>query len=356
MSGVTRDLGVAEPWKASLARSQARRRARELRFVPAGSRARRISLGTLVALAAGPATGLAEGTGTGAPARATTGAPARATTGAPTTTSGEPTTTTEHEILTSTRPASGPKDRSPLEARARARSRRTGPEATGPAAVRKLQAALGVPVDGEFGPITEAAVRHLQARSGIVVDGVVGPETWRALGLPREEHQIIYPPASAVPHPRRHRARADAGTGAIRARTPARRTADAPGPTPAPGTVNRASRRTVRPATARGGRTSTTGGSTSSSVGVATQTDAGSSAASAFVQCVTMRESSMNWHIVDPPYSGGDQWTRAMWLAAGGGRFAPTAAQATPEQQTQVFEEFEPSHPGDWPVTVRACS
>src|ERR1700678_1162559 len=49
-----RDLAEAEPWHLSLGRSRARRRARELRFVPASSRAKRMSLGALVALAAGP--------------------------------------------------------------------------------------------------------------------------------------------------------------------------------------------------------------------------------------------------------------------------------------------------------------
>jgi hypothetical protein len=83
---------------------------------------------------------------------------------------------------------------------------------------------------------------------------------------------------------------------------------------------------------------------------------AGASSTSSFVRCVTMRESSMDWHIVDPPYSGGDQWTASTWLAAGGGRFAPIAAQATPAQQIWVFERYEPSHPSAWPVTVPACS
>ena len=46
-----------------------------------------------------------------------------------------------------------------------------------------LQAALGVVVDGDFGPMTEAAVRAYQTRHGLVVDGWVGPATRRALGL-----------------------------------------------------------------------------------------------------------------------------------------------------------------------------
>jgi peptidoglycan hydrolase-like protein with peptidoglycan-binding domain len=62
--------------------------------------------------------------------------------------------------------------------------------------VSRLQAALHLSTDGEFGPETEAAVRRLQARHGLHVDGVVGPATWALLGVDGE--QTLTPPASAV--------------------------------------------------------------------------------------------------------------------------------------------------------------
>src|SRR5690349_20244084 len=50
----TRDLADELHWDLSLGRSRARRRAAELQFVPAGSRAKRLSIGTLAALTVGP--------------------------------------------------------------------------------------------------------------------------------------------------------------------------------------------------------------------------------------------------------------------------------------------------------------
>lgn len=43
--------------------------------------------------------------------------------------------------------------------------------------VKKLQAALGIKADGDFGPGTEAALKKWQAKNGLVADGVAGPKT-----------------------------------------------------------------------------------------------------------------------------------------------------------------------------------
>jgi cell wall-associated NlpC family hydrolase len=50
------------------------------------------------------------------------------------------------------------------------------------AAVRALQAKLGITADGAFGPQTEAAVRSYQRSHGIPATGLVGPLTRMALG------------------------------------------------------------------------------------------------------------------------------------------------------------------------------
>jgi len=52
-------------------------------------------------------------------------------------------------------------------------------------AVKEVQKALGVPVDGVFGPQTEEAVRKFQTEQGVPVDGIVGPRT-RAKLFPSE--------------------------------------------------------------------------------------------------------------------------------------------------------------------------
>ncbi|MEA2478100.1 MAG: hypothetical protein QOJ07_22, partial [Thermoleophilaceae bacterium] len=53
----------------------------------------------------------------------------------------------------------------------------------GKGGVTSLQRALGLPVDGDYGPRTAAAVKRYQRRHGLTADGVVGPATWEALGL-----------------------------------------------------------------------------------------------------------------------------------------------------------------------------
>jgi peptidoglycan hydrolase-like protein with peptidoglycan-binding domain len=135
-----RDLAEELPWDLSLGRSRARRRATQLRFVPASSRAKRISLGALAALTAGPAAVMATGVAGASQATPTP----------------EPATTTEHVIVLSY----GSEGRQ----------------------VQLLQQALGgIKVDGIFGPETEAAVRSFQSSHGLTVDGIVGPLTSAAL-------------------------------------------------------------------------------------------------------------------------------------------------------------------------------
>jgi peptidoglycan hydrolase-like protein with peptidoglycan-binding domain len=78
--------------------------------------------------------------------------------------------------------------------------------------LRRLQAALRLPVDGQFGPGTEAAIKRLQARAGIAPDGVVGPATWSVIGV--HGAATLSPPPSALPRPTHHRAaRAAQGNG-----------------------------------------------------------------------------------------------------------------------------------------------
>ena len=83
----------------------------------------------------------------------------------------------------------------------------------GAEAVRWLQEALHLSVDGEFGPETEAAVRRLQARHGLTVDGIVGPETWGVIGV-SDDGSGLPPDLAAAPfEPKRRGHSASAGAG-----------------------------------------------------------------------------------------------------------------------------------------------
>lgn len=47
--------------------------------------------------------------------------------------------------------------------------------------VKALQAAIGVPQDGIFGPQTAAALKQFQQSRGLSADGIAGPQTWGAI-------------------------------------------------------------------------------------------------------------------------------------------------------------------------------
>jgi peptidoglycan hydrolase-like protein with peptidoglycan-binding domain len=231
-----RDLAAQDLWELSLGRSRARRRAVELRFVPAGTRAKRVSLGALAALTVGPTASLADGQATLTP-------------GAP---NPEPPTTTEHNIVLSVESEGrqvellqqavggikvdgifgpeteeavrafqassgltvdgivGPTTSAALRGQAPAKASLAAvprdvaavasPEGTsepgGGHAVARLQAALQLQADGDFGPETEAAIRRLQARHGLTVDGVVGAATWSVIGVSGES--TLHPPHAAL--------------------------------------------------------------------------------------------------------------------------------------------------------------
>ena len=66
-------------------------------------------------------------------------------------------------------------------------------------AVAALQRALGVPADGEFGPITLRAVKRFQAHHGLLVDGQVGDHTRSRLHLAVNSN-VRHAPASSGTH------------------------------------------------------------------------------------------------------------------------------------------------------------
>ncbi len=49
--------------------------------------------------------------------------------------------------------------------------------------VKRLQAKLGLPADGEFGPKTDAALKDWQKKNNLAADGIAGPDTFMSMGL-----------------------------------------------------------------------------------------------------------------------------------------------------------------------------
>jgi peptidoglycan hydrolase-like protein with peptidoglycan-binding domain len=206
-------------WQLSLGRSRARRRAAELRFVPGGSRAKRLSIGTLAALSVGPASSLAQAApaGGGGPAgtkRPTTQEHAitleSGSTGAQVKklqgllhikADGVYGAETEDAVYQYQATHGLPVDGVVGEKTAAALT--TGAPAKAPStsdAIKIVQAALGVQVDGEYGPETYEAIKAFQESRNINVDEVVGPQTWHALHITVD--QTLSPPASAIPQPK----------------------------------------------------------------------------------------------------------------------------------------------------------
>ncbi len=83
--------------------------------------------------------------------------------------------------------------------------------ANGSRAVRALQIRLRTggfrpgPIDGLFGPLTQASVRRFQARHDLKVDGIVGPQTRKPLlaqpAAARRDRRDASRPAAAKPAP-----------------------------------------------------------------------------------------------------------------------------------------------------------
>ena len=64
-------------------------------------------------------------------------------------------------------------------------------------AVKTLQRALNITIDGDFGLKTEAAVKEFQKAHNLIADGIVGPNTWKVLGIIDDrcvDTAVIYSP------------------------------------------------------------------------------------------------------------------------------------------------------------------
>lgn len=63
--------------------------------------------------------------------------------------------------------------------------------------VARVQRLLGIIVDGDFGPATQAAIETFQQNNNLTVDGIVGPITLQALEA--NSNEIILEPKNLSP-------------------------------------------------------------------------------------------------------------------------------------------------------------
>jgi hypothetical protein len=82
-----------------------------------------------------------------------------------------------------------------------------------------------------------------------------------------------------------------------------------------------------------------------------------------FDLCVANRENgepgattygTVNWHAVNG-YYGAYSFLHETWAVAGGLRYAYNANEASPSEQTAIFESYVRRDPGAWPNTVPPC-
>jgi peptidoglycan hydrolase-like protein with peptidoglycan-binding domain len=89
--------------------------------------------------------------------------------------------------------------------------------------VKLVQAKLGLPADGAFGPATVKAVQAFQRAHGLTGDGVVGPATWQALGIAGHHpvlHRVKLHPHHAATHHAKRKPRRATPTLTHRSRIP----------------------------------------------------------------------------------------------------------------------------------------